>query len=158
MTSRTARLASLSLAIAALSLAGLVFTQLWQVIGRYLFDSTPGWTETISMLLMNAAMMFGAAGGVRAGAHFSFVLGIEQLPPVASRAMFASGQLLVGLLGAVMAFYGWRLLSDTWPVKVAGAPLPQGLVYVPLFIGGILIALFAFERGLSILRSRTVDP
>jgi TRAP-type C4-dicarboxylate transport system permease small subunit len=158
MTSRTARLGALALTIAALALAGLVFTQLWQVIGRYLFNSTPGWTETISILLMNTAMMFGAAGGVHAGAHFSFTLGIEQLPPAASRAMFAFGQLLVGVLGAALALYGWRLLADTWSVKVAGAPLPQGLVYVPLFIGGLLIALFAFERGWMTMRGRKVDP
>lgn len=150
----TARLGSLSLAVAAMSLAGLVFTQLWQVIGRYLFNVTPGWTETISILLMNAAMMFGAAGGVQAGAHFGFTLGIDRLPAAASRVMHMLGQLLVGVLGLAIAVYGLQLMAGTWAVKVAGAPLPQGLVYAPLFLGGLLIAVFAFERSWSTLQGR----
>ena len=146
------RLGHASLSIAALAMGGLVFTQLWQVIGRYLFNETPGWTETISILLMNAAMMFGAAGGVQAGAHFGFTLGIDQLPPAVSRVMHVLGQLLIGVLGIAIALYGWRLMAGTWAVKVAGAPLPQGLVYAPLFLGGLLIAVFAFERGWSLRR------
>jgi TRAP-type C4-dicarboxylate transport system permease small subunit len=152
----TARLGSLALAVAALSLAGLVFTQLWQVIGRYLFNVTPGWTETISILLMNAAMMFGAAGGVQAGVHFGFTLGIDRLPRAASRVMHLFGQLLVGVLGLAISLYGMQLMAGTWVVKVAGAPLPQGLVYAPLFLGGLLIALFAFERGWATLQNREV--
>lgn len=152
----TARLGSLALGLAALSLAGLVFTQLWQVIGRYLFNVTPGWTETISILLMNAAMMFGAAGGVQAGAHFGFTLGIDQLPPSASRVMHLLGQILVGILGLAISLYGLRLMAGTWAVKVAGAPLPQGLVYAPLFLGGLMIAVFSFERAWSTLQGRKV--
>lgn len=154
----TARLGSLALSAAALSVAGLVFTQLWQVVGRYVFNVTPGWTETISALLMNAAMMFGAAGGVHAGAHFGFTLGIDLLPAAASRVAHVSGQVLVGILGVVLALYGCRLMVDTWPVKVAGAALPQGLVFVPLFVGGALIALFAFTRGWSLLRRGEQSP
>jgi TRAP-type C4-dicarboxylate transport system permease small subunit len=29
---------------------------------------------------------------------------------------------------------------------MAGAPLPQGLVFLPFSVGGALIALFAIER------------
>jgi TRAP-type C4-dicarboxylate transport system permease small subunit len=152
--SLTARLGSAALGLAALALAGLVFTQLWQVVGRYLFNVTPGWTETISALLMNTAMMFGAAGGVHARAHFAFTLGIERLPPAAAVAVRALGELLVGLLGAAIAWYGLQLMVDTWPVKVAGAPLPQGLVFVPLFIGGLLMLLFAAEQAWSTVRAR----
>jgi TRAP-type C4-dicarboxylate transport system permease small subunit len=148
------RLGRMALSIAALSLAGLVFTQLWQVIGRYVFNATPSWTETISMLLMNAAMVFGAAAGVHAGAHFGFTLGIDRLPPSASRVLHCLVQLLIGVLGGAIALYGFQLAADTWPVKVAGAPLPQGLVYAPLLLGGLLMVLFAGARGWSIWRGR----
>ena len=150
------RLGSAVLAIAALSLAGLAITQLWQVLGRYLFNETPGWTETISILLMNFAMVFGAAAGVQRGAHFGFTLGLEQLPAPGARAVSALGELLICLMGAALAWYGLRLMIDTWPVKAAGAPLPQGLVYLPLACGGALIALFAASR--SVARWRGGEP
>jgi TRAP-type C4-dicarboxylate transport system permease small subunit len=33
---------------------------------------------------------------------------------------------------------------------MAGAPLPQGVVYLPLCTGGALIALFAVEQMLAV--------
>jgi len=150
-----ARPGNVALILAAVSLACLVITQLSQVLGRYLFNETPGWTETVSILLMNSAMMFGAAAGVRAGAHFGFTLGVDHLPATLAIGVRALREALVALLGAALSWLGLYLVLDTWPVKAAGAPLPQGLAYAPLFLGGALIALFALVRGVSILRGRS---
>ena len=143
------RLGSAVLAAAAVSLALLAATQLWQVLGRYLFNETPGWTETVSILLMNCAMVFGAAAGVQRGAHFGFTLGLELLPAAAARIVGAAGELLICSIGAALAWHGFGLMLDTWSVKAAGAPLPQGLVYLPLACGGMLIVLFAASRALA---------
>ena len=37
------------------------------------------------------------------------------------------------------------MARDAWGYPISGAPLPQGLIFVPLCVGGALIALFAFE-------------
>ena len=37
----------------------------WQVFARYVLNDSPGWTEPVALLLLNIAMMFGAAVGVR---------------------------------------------------------------------------------------------
>jgi len=38
------------------------------------------------------------------------------------------------------------LLVDGWDVRMAGAPLPQGLFFLPICLGGGLIAVFALEQ------------
>jgi len=37
-------------------------------------------------------------------------------------------------------------MFDAWDFPMAGAPLPQGLVFAPMCIGGALIMLFAIEQ------------
>ena len=53
---------------------------------------------------------------------------------------------LVALLGAAIAWGSWQLVLGDWAVRMAGTVLPEGSRYLPLSIGGILIAVFALEK------------
>ena len=55
----------------------------------------------------------------------------------------------------LLAIWGAELLIDSWNIPMAGAPLPQGLVFLPFCLGGVLIALFALERLITSPDSRT---
>ena len=44
---------------------------------------------------------------------------------------------------------GGALMIDEWPVAMAGAPLPSGLKFAGLCVGGALILLFSLERLLT---------
>ena len=68
-------------------------------------------------------------------------------PPV--RAVLVSiARLIMIAIGSVLAYWGAVLLADGWDIRMAGAPLPQGLYFLPICVGGGLIALFALERML----------
>jgi TRAP-type C4-dicarboxylate transport system permease small subunit len=54
--------------------------------------------------------------------------------------------MITGTIGAVLSWYGSFMASDTWSVKLAGARLPQGLLYIPLAIGGLLIVVFSIAH------------
>jgi TRAP-type C4-dicarboxylate transport system permease small subunit len=41
------------------------------------------------------------------------------------------------------------MLGESWDFPMAGAPLPQGMVFAPVCLGGALIALFALEQIIS---------
>ncbi len=141
-----------ALGIAGASLVGMVVVQAWQVFARYVLNDSPGWTEPVAVLLMNAAMMFGAATGVRGNSHFGFFVGVMATPPAVRRVLLAFASLVALSVGAVLAFWGGQLALDGWDVVMAGAGLPQGVAYLPVCIGGALIALFAAERLLFTLR------
>jgi TRAP-type C4-dicarboxylate transport system permease small subunit len=67
-------------------------------------------------------------------------------PPRIRALLLALARLIVAAIGAVLAFWGVVLLADGWSIPMAGAPLPQGLYFLPIGAGGALIAVFAVER------------
>jgi TRAP-type C4-dicarboxylate transport system permease small subunit len=142
-----ARLADASLVVAGVSLGILAVVQLAHVVGRYMLNSTPSWTEPVSIVLMNITMLLGAAVAVHRNSHFAFTVGIDRLPAHAHQRARSFVQLVIAAVGLVLAWQGMALAMAGWDVKAAGVNLPQGLVYVPMVIGGVLIGLFGLAAA-----------
>src|SRR5690348_3024956 len=68
-------------AIACVALIAMTLVEAWQVFARYVLNDSPSWTEPVALLLMSAAMMLGAAAGVRNEAHFGFFLLLHVAAP-----------------------------------------------------------------------------
>jgi len=141
-----AGLARCALAIACVALITMTLVEAWQVFARYVLNDSPSWTEPVALLLMSVAMMLGAAVGVRNEAHFGFFLVVHVAAPPARAVLVGFARLVIIAIGLLLAYWGGVLLLDGWDVRMAGAPLPQGLYFLPICVGGVLIALFAFER------------
>jgi TRAP-type C4-dicarboxylate transport system permease small subunit len=142
-------LARATIAIAGLCLCALVLVLAWQVFGRYVLNDSPGWTEPVALTLMSVAALFGAAVAVRGETHFNFPTLVEKAPAPIRAALKALARLISLAFGAALAFYGGFLMLDSWEVPMAGAPLPEGVSFVGICLGGALIALFAMERLIS---------
>lgn len=141
---------------AALWLAGIgliLMTVLigWQVFGRYVLNQSPSWTEPASLLLMSWFILLGSAVGVREANHLGFESALHHAPPFLRQLMLIVTEALIIGFGLAMAWYGTLLAAETWSAAMAGLPIPQGVDYVPLAIGGILIALFAAEKLVRLL-------
>ncbi len=141
-----ARLAQLAILIAAAALIGVVFVQGWQVVARYVLNDSPGWTEPLALLLLSVAMSFGAAAGVHRQSHFGFPLLLDAMPATLHRFCVALRCILIACVGAALAFWGMQLFLDGLDIRMAGTPLPQSAVYLPLAIGGALMAIFALAQ------------
>lgn len=139
-------LATIAISVAGLALIGMTAVEAWQVFARYVLNDSPGWTEPIALLFMNTAMMFGAAAAVRSEAHFGFFILLHSAPPPLRHVMAGIARLIAFATGGVLALWGGQLMLDGWDVPMAGAALPQGIAFLPLCLGGALIALFALER------------
>jgi TRAP-type C4-dicarboxylate transport system permease small subunit len=149
-------LANIALAVASLALIGMVVIEGWQVLARYVFNDSPSWTEPVALLLINTTMMFSAPVGVRNGTHFGFKVLVHRAAPNLGRLMRLFAHVITGMIGALLAWYGSVMVLDTWPVKLAGAALRQGILYLPLSLGGILIIVFSLEHLVGELSSRHV--
>jgi TRAP-type C4-dicarboxylate transport system permease small subunit len=157
LTRVMATLASIATAIACISLVGMTLVEAWQVYARYVLNNSPSWTEPVVLLMMSMAMMFGAAAGVRSESHFGFFIALHVAPPRLRIVLLSIARLVVFAIGSVLAFWGAVLLVDDWQTPMAGAPLPQGLVFLPIGLGGVLIALFALERLFSGAPAPTIE-
>jgi TRAP-type C4-dicarboxylate transport system permease small subunit len=138
-----------ALGLACVALATMALVEGWQVIARYVFNDSPSWTEPIALLCMSTVMMLGAAVSVRADRHFGFFIAVEHAPPRISRPLRLLARLVAFAIGVLLALWGGQLLVDGWSVAMAGAPLPQGIVYLPIALGGTLIALFSLEKAVG---------
>lgn len=142
-------LASLALGLAGAALAAMALVQAWQVFARYVLNDSPGWTEPLALLLMSLAVMFGAAVAVRRETHFAFQSFRDAAPGPMRWLLKSISRLIAATSGAGLMVLGGVLMVDEWPVAMAGAPLPSGLKFAGLCIGGALILLFAVERLLT---------
>ena len=142
-------LASLALGLAGAALVAMALIQAWQVFARYVLNDSPGWTEPLALLLMSFAVMFGAAVAVRRETHFAFQTFRDAAPGRSQWVMKSISRLIAAASGLGLMMLGGTLMIDDWPVAMAGAPLPSGLKYAGLCVGGALILLFALERLLT---------
>ncbi len=139
-------LARITLAIAGISIVGMAAVEAWQVFARYVLNDSPSWTEPVALLFMSTTMMFGAAIGVRANRHFGFFILVESSRATVRRALQIFALAIMVAIGLMLFFWGGEMMIDSWDYAIAGAPLPQGMVYLPLSAGGALIAIFALEQ------------
>jgi len=140
------RIADIAIYCAVAALLGLVVVQGWQVFARYVINDSPSWTEPVTLLLLATAMSLGAACGVHTNRHFGFFLLHAYMGPGLRRAVDVLVQLVVAVLGGFIAFWSADLLLDGIDIKTAGANLPQSINYLPLSIGGALMAIFAVNQ------------
>ena len=139
-------LARAAIGIAGVALVAMAGIQAWQVFARYVLNDPPSWTEPLALLCMSTTMMFGAAAGVHAGRHFGFFIVVEHARPQLQRLMQLVARLIATAVGVLFALWGGEMMIDAWDYSMAGAPLPQGMAYMPLCLGGGLITLFAIEQ------------
>ena len=142
-------LAGLAMGLAGIALVAMALVQAWQVFARYVLNDSPGWTEPLALLLMSFAVMFGAAVAVRRETHFAFQTFRDAAPDRLQWLMKSISRLIAAAGGAGLMVLGGSLMIDDWPVVMAGAPLPAGLKFAGLCLGGALILLFAIERLLT---------
>jgi TRAP-type C4-dicarboxylate transport system permease small subunit len=144
--SALATVANTALIVAGVALIGMAAVEGWQVYARYVLNDSPSWTEPVALLLMSTTMMLGAAVGVQREAHFGFYIAVESASPRVKSVLRFVGRAIVAIIGALMAVLGASLAIDAWSYPMAGVPLPQGAVFVPMCVGGALIVVFAVER------------
>jgi TRAP-type C4-dicarboxylate transport system permease small subunit len=145
-------LARLTLVVAGASIVGMACVEAWQVFARYVLNDSPSWTEPVALLFMSTTMMFGAALGVRSNLHFGFFIFSESSPPPVRRALQILARSIAVAIGLMLTVWGGEMMLDAWDYSIAGAPLPQGTMYMPLSLGGALIAIFGLEQLIAAAR------
>jgi TRAP-type C4-dicarboxylate transport system permease small subunit len=69
--------------------------------------------------------------------------------------MLLAARLIATAVGVLFALWGGEMMLDAWDYEIAGAPLPQGIMFLPLCLGGILIAIFSIEQLIRLWPSQS---
>ena len=132
--------------LAGFGMLAMTVTVGWQVFARYVLNDTPSWAEPLTLQLMGWFILLGAAVGVRESFHLGLDLLQQVLPAGLNRVLEAVNLLLILGFGVAMVWYSVELAIGTWTATIPVLDLPGGFDFIPLIIGGALIALFAAER------------
>ncbi len=142
--------------ISGAGLVGMTLVIGWHVFARRVLNDTPHWSETSSVLVMFWYSLLGAAIGVRANIHIGLVFFRDQLPRRGRLALDVLINLIVGAFGALLLFYGQKMVGVTWNQTIPTVGIPTGIRYLPFPIAGALIVLFAIEHILQALSGQEV--
>lgn len=152
-----AALSRWSLRAAVLGLVLLVTCVQWQVVGRYLLNDSPTWTEPVALLLVLYITGLAVAVGVRDAGHLGMESIVVLLPQAARRVAEALIHLCVLVFAVLMTVAGWEWLTLKWSEPKPMLGVPEGLDYLPLVIAGALIVLFCIEHLIALWRGHAVE-
>jgi len=146
LTAVNSRLSRWAMYIACACLAGLLGVVVYGVVLRYVFNDAPPYVEQVALLLVISVAMFGAAAGVRDAGH----IGLDSLVAILSVRLQFWCSIAVYLLSIV---FGLALLAGSVEMAVSthGSTIPtlglsEAYRYLPVLLGGILIAVFSIEH------------
>lgn len=109
------------------------------VIGRYVFNKVPAWTEQFAIFCMVWFAMFSIALGVRKDAHVKVEL-VDTI--VSPRGLFffkLFGCAATMVFGYIMVRYGIALSQMTWKSMLSAFRVPVGLQYASAVAGGLFM-------------------
>jgi TRAP-type C4-dicarboxylate transport system permease small subunit len=137
----------LCMIIAAVCLVVITLIIPWGVFTRYVLDSASSWAEPMSVLLMIWFSFMSAAVCYREYLH----IGVQIVPMMLQgRARLACGwaiELCMAGVSVFMLWYGTKVVKALWFQSIADFPIVStGLSYLPVPIGGGIVALFVVER------------
>ena len=151
-------LSLLSIAVAIVMLLGVIVCVQYQVIGRYVFNDTPTWAESLALLLVLYVTALGVAVGVRDAGHIGLESIVSLLPENWRLRVEVLIHLFVVLFGALMAESGWVWTRLKWTDIKPMLGVPVGVDYLSLVIAGVLIVIFSIEHMAALVRGEDVVP
>ena len=137
----------LCLIIAGVCLVVITLIIPWGVFTRYVLNSASSWPEPMAVLLMIWFSFMSAAVCYREYLH----IGVQVVPAMLKgNARIACGWIIEFCMAGTSVFmlwYGTTLVKAMWFQSIADFPIVStGISYLPVPIGGGIVALFVIER------------
>jgi TRAP-type C4-dicarboxylate transport system permease small subunit len=119
----------------------------WGVFTRYVLNYGSSWPEPMAVLLMIWFSFVSAAVCYREGLHIGVGVLPSLLSEVPRRALGWVVELCMIGISLFMLHWGVSLVRTTWFQVIADFPIVStGMSYLPVPIGGAIVALFVIER------------
>jgi TRAP-type C4-dicarboxylate transport system permease small subunit len=119
----------------------------WGVFCRYVLNSAASWPEPVAVLLMIWFSFMSAAICYRENLHISVGILPNALTGSARSALGVVVEIGMISISLFMLYYGVNLVATTWYQVIAELPfISTGVAYLPVPIGGAVVALFVIER------------
>ena len=137
----------LCMVIAGLCLLIITLIIPWGVYSRYVLGYGSQWPEPIAIILMILFTFSAGAVCYRENLHIAVMMVPDMTSGIARTLIAWFIELCMLGTSLFLLFFGWGLVRTTWNQVMAQMPvIPVGLTYLPIPLGGLIIALFVIER------------
>lgn len=144
--------------VLVISLAGLLLLLLnWAVFARFILNDSVSWGEELPAHLLAMLTFIGAAYLTRTNEHLGFDAVLRVMPAGMMRIVTALNLVLMGLFGAMLAWYGGIAAASFGARSLISVDAPMMLFRGAMPLGGALITLFCAVRFIGIVTGR-IDP
>lgn len=117
-----------------------------QVVMRYVFSSTPSWTEELAILMFAWVTLGGLALGVYEGFHVRLTLLLDRLSPRSRAGAERVLDAIAAAIGGYLLWSGWRYVDITAGATSAAIAYPIEMLHGLSAASGLLMLLFAAQR------------
>lgn len=131
---------------------GLVLMTLmitWQVIGRYVFNSTPVWSEILALITMTYFVFLAAAVGVHQQYHVAIRWALTLFSDRTIRVVDSVMLILVAVFATAMIWCGVELVGYTTNHTIPTLGATRSIAYWHFPLSGALMLVFALVRLFS---------
>ncbi|MDR1251532.1 MAG: TRAP transporter small permease [Treponema sp.] len=129
--------------IAAVSLAAMLAVVTIQVVMRYFFSNTPGWTEEMARQFMILFCFIAMALGVRDKIHIALTIIVDRGLKKLTLPLEIIGKILILIMGIMMSINMGPYFTKLKYNRLPGTGIPVGWEYLFPTAVGVLIALIA---------------
>jgi TRAP-type C4-dicarboxylate transport system permease small subunit len=144
--------------IVVIALAALLLILLnWAVFARFVLNDSVSWGEELPAHLLAMLTFIGAAYLTRTNEHLGFDAVLRVMPAGMMRVVTALNLILMGLFGALLAWYGGIAAASFGERSLISIDAPMALFRGAMPFGGALIVLFCSARLVGIMTGR-IDP
>lgn len=137
-----------------LCLLGQVIVTSIVVAGRYIFNSTPGWGEELSLIFMVYFCTVSACLPIRKDEHLRMTLIEKIVPKKAVWVMDFIGYICMFIFGVVMIIAGWQLTTKLGRSMMPGLVIKRAWLFASAPICGVSICLSVLEKVVLVCRKR----
>ena len=138
-----------SKAIIFVAFIAIIVSAAIQVFGRFILEVTFSWTDELCRYGMVWMTFIGAGYAVRTHGHIAVELLKNFLPKKAIRVIDRFNDLCMIALGAVLAWFGMKLVLMNVSQLTPGLKVSMGAVYACIPIGGVIICVYALMNLLG---------
>lgn len=126
-----------------LSFIAIIVSAAVQVFGRFILQATYSWTDELCRYGMVWMTFIGAGYAIRTRGHIAVDLLKTILPKKMSSVIEKFNDLCQIVFGAVLFWFGLKLVLMNIAQMTPGLKISMGLVYSCIPIGGALIAVYS---------------
>ena len=131
--------------MATFSLGLMVLIVAGNVISRYFFSFTPGWTEETARLLMIQFCFIAMAMGVRKKVHMALTIAVDHMPKKVILPIEIFGKIIIFVLGIMICGFSWPYIVKL-SNRLPGTGLPVGVQYlIPTLAGGLISLIAVYQ-------------